>query len=115
MLFSQHNAKYTLHYFIKNLKKIENFIDNVDIRVVGDRCELLMYIKPMKFSIKRILEKEETFNRIVVDNKGVCAIFTAPKKYNDIVFLIYKCGIRCCTNKGLVQLFNEIAPGTFST
>ena len=114
MFLSQHNAEYTLHYFINDLSKIKNFIGSIDLRFIGDNAELLVYIKPMKFSIKRILQKEKNFNRIVVDNNGLCAIFSAPKKYNDSIFLIYKCGIKCCTNNYLVQLFNKIAPGTFS-
>lgn len=113
MFYSQHNAEYTLHYFIDDLNKIKNLIDSIDIRIVGDTCELLVYIKSVRFSVKRIFEKEKNFNRIVIDNNGLCAIFSAPKKYNDFIFLIYKCGIKCCTNKNLVQLFNKIAPGTF--
>jgi len=114
MLKTQHNAEYTLHYFIKDFDNIKNFIDYIDIRFIGENAELLVYIKPMKFSVKRILQKEVCFNRIVIDNNGLCAIFSAPKKYNDFIYLIYKCGISCCTKNDIVQSYSKIAPGTFS-
>ena len=111
----QHNAEYVVHYFIKNFNDIKNLIDYIDIRFIGDNAELLVYIKPMRFSVKKILQKELCFNRIVIDNNGLCAIFSAPKKYNDFIYLIYRCGINGCTKNDIVQSYNKIAPGTFST
>ena len=100
------NAEYVTPYFIEKLENLERFIDSLDIQVIGGKCELLVYLKTINKNIRWKLLQEKQFNRIILKNK-VCAIFSAKPKDNDIIYMIYKTGIRGCSNYTLVRLYEQ--------
>lgn len=106
MINSDNNAEYTLPYFIENLNGLVKFIDSLDIQIIGGQCELFVYLKTMNKFVKWLFTKEKNFNRFGFNGK-ICAIFSAPKKYNDTIYLISKCGIRYCSNYMLCKLYEQ--------
>ena len=105
-MYAANNAEYTLPYFIENLGNLERFIDSLDIQVIGGKCELLVYLKTINKNIRWKLLQEKQFSRIVLKNK-VCAIFSAKLKDNDTIYMIYKTGIRGCSNYTLTRLYEQ--------
>ena len=105
-MYAANNAEYTLPYFIENLGNLERFIDSLDIQVIGGKCELLVYLKTINKNIRWKLLQEKQFSRIVLKNK-VCAIFSAKPKDNDTIYMIYKTGIRGCSNYTLTRLYEQ--------
>lgn len=105
-MFSANNAEYTLPYFIENFGNLERFIDSLDIRVIGDRCELLVYLKTINKNIRWKLSQEKQFSRVILKDK-ICAIFSAKEKDNVTIFLIYKAGIKGCSHYTLEKLYKQ--------
>lgn len=105
-MYAANNAEYTLPYFIENLGNLEKFIDSLDIQVIGGKCELLVYLKTINKNIRWKLLQESQFSRIILKDK-ICAIFSAKPKDNDTIYMIYKIGIRGCSNYTLVQLYEQ--------
>lgn len=105
-MFSANNAEYTLPYFIENFGNLERFIDSLDIRVIGDRCELLVYLKTINKNIRWKLLQEKQFSRVILKDK-ICAIFSAKEKDNVTIFLIYKAGIKGCSHYTLEKLYKQ--------
>ena len=106
MISSSNNAEYTFNYFIDNINELVKYVDRLDMQVIGGKCELLVYLKSMNKLIKWLFSKEKNFSRFILKN-GICAVFSAPKKYNDIIYIIYKCGINGCTKEYLYTLKTE--------
>lgn len=105
-MYSVNNAEYTLPYFIKDFGNLEKFIDSLDIQVIGDKCELLVYLKTINKYVKWKLLQEQQFSRVILKNK-ICAIFSAKEKDNATIFLIYKNGIKGCSRYTLQKLYKQ--------
>ena len=106
MINSSNNAEFTLNYFIENIQGLVKFIDKLDIQVIGGKCELLVYLTSMDKFVRWLFSKEKNFSRFILKD-GICAVFSAPKKYNDTIYIIYKCGIKGCTKETLYGLKTE--------
>lgn len=109
-MYSRNNAKYALPYFINSVNHLERFIDSLDIQVIGDRCELLVYLKTINRYTKWRFTQEPQFSRLIIKNGKLCAIFSSKQKDNASVYLIYKCGISGCSKYSLECLYKQKGP-----
>ena len=101
---------YSIVYYIENPLKIRNYIRSLNILGFDNNYESKMYLTKIDYKIKKLLLSEPNFKKLGLDNKGIYAIFTIPKKYEYLVLIIDKVGYRGMT-KEMLSLYNNKALG----
>ena len=101
---------YSIVYYIENPLKVRNYIRSLNISRFGNNYESKMYLTKIDYKIKKLLLSEPNFIKLGLDNEGIYAIFTIPKKYEYLVLIIDKVGYKGMT-KEMLSLYNKKALG----